>query len=378
MAVEILVNVDVPDLEAAIDFYERATDLRLRRRLFEGTVAELAGASVPVVLLEKAPGSAATPVATARRDYARHWTPVHLDLVVPDVEAAARRAVAAGARLEGPIEAFDWGRQACLSDPFGNGFCFLQWAATTKASEPARVPAAAGVHPRPTVATIPTFSGRGGSPHRRYAGRPASPRAPGGPLGRSGVAGVSRSGARPEPTVTVRRKENGWRGGGHGVRRSAVASALSDSFEELEMAKRRYAFVKANWHAGIVERALEGFRNEIGAAEVEVFDVPGAFEIPLLARDLAATGRFDAVIGAAFVVDGGIYRHEFVASTVLEGMMRAQMDADVPVLSIVLTPHHFQESVEHVAFFRDHFVRKGEEAARAARAIGDVRDALAA
>ena len=95
------------------------------------------------------------------------------------------------------------------------------------------------------------------------------------------------------------------------------------------MQTQRYAFIKANWHAEIVNQALEGFRSEIGGAEVVVYDVPGAFEIPLLARDLAATGRFDAIGGAAFVVDGGIYRHDFVASTVLEGMMRAQMDADV-------------------------------------------------
>jgi 6,7-dimethyl-8-ribityllumazine synthase len=140
----------------------------------------------------------------------------------------------------------------------------------------------------------------------------------------------------------------------------------------------RYAFIKANWHADIVNRALEGFRQEIGDAEVEVFDVPGAFEIPLLARDLAVTGRFAAVIGAALVVDGGIYRHDFVASTVLDGMMRAQMDADVPVLSVVLTPHNFQETDAHRDFFREHFVRKGEEAARAARAIGELRARIAA
>ena len=147
---------------------------------------------------------------------------------------------------------------------------------------------------------------------------------------------------------------------------------------EIEMAPRRFAFIKARWHADIVDRALEGFRSEIGDAEVEVFGVPGAFEIPLLARDLARTGRFDAVIGAAFVVDGGIYRHDFVASTVLEGMMRAQLDANVPVLSIVLTPHHFQETDAHRAFFRAYFVEKGEEAARAAREIGEVRAAIAA
>jgi 6,7-dimethyl-8-ribityllumazine synthase len=144
------------------------------------------------------------------------------------------------------------------------------------------------------------------------------------------------------------------------------------------MQTRRYAFIKAGWHAEIVNQALEGFRREMGGADVAVFDVPGAFEIPLLARDLAMTGRYDAIVGAAFVVDGGIYRHDFVASTVLDGMMRAQLDADVPVLSIVLTPHHFQETEAHRAFFRAHFVEKGQEAARAARAIGDVREQLAA
>jgi 6,7-dimethyl-8-ribityllumazine synthase len=148
--------------------------------------------------------------------------------------------------------------------------------------------------------------------------------------------------------------------------------------ESIAMSTARYAFIKANWHSDIVDRALDGFRAEIGQAEVDVFDVPGAFEIPLLARDLGKTGRYDAVIGAAFVVDGGIYRHDFVAGTVLDGMMRAQLDADVPVLSVVLTPHQFQETDAHREFFRAHFVKKGGEAARAARKIGEVRSALAA
>jgi 6,7-dimethyl-8-ribityllumazine synthase len=145
------------------------------------------------------------------------------------------------------------------------------------------------------------------------------------------------------------------------------------------MTHTRYAFIKANWHADIVDRALEGFREGIGnQAEVEVFDVPGAFEIPLLARDLARTGRFDAVVGAAFVVDGGIYRHDFVAATVVEGLMRAQMDSDVPVLSVVLTPHNYQETESHTAYFRDHFVLKGREAASAALSIAMRRQARAA
>ncbi|WP_347311866.1 6,7-dimethyl-8-ribityllumazine synthase [Defluviimonas sp. SAOS-178_SWC] len=144
------------------------------------------------------------------------------------------------------------------------------------------------------------------------------------------------------------------------------------------MTHTRYAFIKANWHADIVDRALEGFRAAIGDADIDVFDVPGAFEIPLLARDLGRSGRYDAVIGAAFVVDGGIYRHDFVASTVVEGLMRAQMDTDVPVLSVVLTPHNYQETEAHTAFFREHFVLKGREAAMAAQAIGGARRRAAA
>ena len=142
------------------------------------------------------------------------------------------------------------------------------------------------------------------------------------------------------------------------------------------MTATRYAFVKANWHSEIVNQALLGFQKEVGEECVDVFDVPGAFEIPLLARDLAQTGRYAAVVGAALVVDGGIYRHDFVASTVVDGLMRAQMDASVPVLSIVLTPHQFQETDAHIGFFRDHFVLKGEEAGRAAREISELRHSL--
>ena len=96
----------------------------------------------------------------------------------------------------------------------------------------------------------------------------------------------------------------------------------------------RYAFIKANWHSDIVERALDGFAELIPLAQIDVFDVPGAFEMPLLARDLAQTGRYAAVAAAAFVVDGGIYRHDFVAQAVVDGLMRASMDSGVPVLSV--------------------------------------------
>ncbi|CUK08407.1 6,7-dimethyl-8-ribityllumazine synthase 2 [Ruegeria denitrificans] len=143
------------------------------------------------------------------------------------------------------------------------------------------------------------------------------------------------------------------------------------------MTHTRYAFIKANWHSDIVDRALDGFLDLIPAEQVDVFDVPGAFEMPLLARDLAQTGRYAAVACAALVVDGGIYRHDFVAQAVVDGLMRAGMDTGVPVLSVSLTPHQYQETDHHNAIYRDHFVQKGREAAQAALKITETRAGLA-
>ncbi|MDP5219697.1 6,7-dimethyl-8-ribityllumazine synthase [Ruegeria sp. 2205SS24-7] len=142
------------------------------------------------------------------------------------------------------------------------------------------------------------------------------------------------------------------------------------------MTHTRYAFVKANWHSDIVDRALDGFQELIPAAQIDVYDVPGAFEMPLLARDLAQTGQYAAIACAAFVVDGGIYRHDFVAQAVVDGLMRAGMDSGVPVLSVSLTPHHYQETDHHNAIYRAHFVEKGREAAQAALGIIRTRAAL--
>ncbi|CCH06878.1 VOC family protein [Achromobacter xylosoxidans] len=122
----ILVNIDVPDLEAAIDFYSRAFGLALHRRL-GATGAEMLGAPAPIYLLQKAAGTPAAGAVRQPRDYARHWTPVHLDVVVDDVDDAVARAVAAGARLEDPAVSHDWGRIAHLSDPFGHGICIMQF-----------------------------------------------------------------------------------------------------------------------------------------------------------------------------------------------------------------------------------------------------------
>ncbi len=144
------------------------------------------------------------------------------------------------------------------------------------------------------------------------------------------------------------------------------------------MTHTRYAFIKANWHADIVDQALTGFTEVIPAEQVDVFDVPGAFEMPLLARDLAETGKYAAVAAAALVVDGGIYRHDFVAQAVVDGLMRAGLDSGVPVLSVSLTPHQYQETEHHNAIYRAHFVEKGREAAQAALMVGKARTAIAA
>ena len=142
------------------------------------------------------------------------------------------------------------------------------------------------------------------------------------------------------------------------------------------------AFVQARWHADIVDQCRLAFIEDMtrrcgAAARIDVFDVPGAFEIPLQARSLARSGRYDAIVGCAFVVDGGIYRHDFVAETVVAALMQAQLEADLPILSAVLTPHHFHESAEHRQFFLEHFKIKGREAAKACFAVLALREELA-
>ena len=120
----LLVNIDVEDLDKATRFYCAALDLRVGRR-FEGWT-ELLGAAAPIYLLPKAAGTAASPKSGEKRHYGRHWTPVHLDFVVTDLEKALAAASEAGATVESQIETHAWGRIALLADPFGNGFCLLQ------------------------------------------------------------------------------------------------------------------------------------------------------------------------------------------------------------------------------------------------------------
>lgn len=131
--------------------------------------------------------------------------------------------------------------------------------------------------------------------------------------------------------------------------------------------RHRLALVQSCWHREIVDEGRRGFLEAAShdRGEVEVFEVPGAFELPLHSRLLAESGRFDAIAAIGFVVDGGIYRHEFVAQAVIDGLMRVQLDTNVPVFSGVLTPQQFHEHDVHRDFFVRHMREKGQELAKA-------------
>ncbi|HXS33533.1 MAG TPA: 6,7-dimethyl-8-ribityllumazine synthase [Solirubrobacterales bacterium] len=159
---------------------------------------------------------------------------------------------------------------------------------------------------------------------------------------------------------------------------------MSESHSNRENAGgRRIAFVQSCWHKDLVDQCRSAFvaeTEQLGIAEsqVDFFEVTGAFEIPLHGMRLAECGAYDAIIAAGLVVDGGIYRHEFVADAVIGGLMRVQLDTGVPVISAVLTPHHFHEHETHRAFFFEHLAAKGVEAARACAHTIEALDRLPA
>ncbi len=140
------------------------------------------------------------------------------------------------------------------------------------------------------------------------------------------------------------------------------------------LSTKRIAIISASWHTDIVHQARDSAlaclsAKGVLANNIKTFSVPGAFEIPLLAKRLASERAVDAIIACALVVNGGIYRHEFVAGAVIDGLMRVQLDTDVPIFSAVLTPRDFHETEEHKTFFREHFVKKGQEVASACLSV---------
>jgi len=132
----------------------------------------------------------------------------------------------------------------------------------------------------------------------------------------------------------------------------------------------RVAIVSAAWHRDIVQQAVGAMQatfeqHGVPAEQLQLHEVPGVFEIPLHVQRLARSGAVDAIVACGFVVNGGIYRHEFVSAAVIDALMRVQLETDVPVMSAVLTPRDFHEHDAHLQFFREHFVTKGHEAATA-------------
>lgn len=132
----------------------------------------------------------------------------------------------------------------------------------------------------------------------------------------------------------------------------------------------RVAIICADWHAELVNVARDSLQDRlvhegVPIDAIEHHRVPGSFEIPLRAQMLAKSGRVDAIVACALVIDGGIYRHEFVSAAVIDGLMRVMLDTGVPVFSVVLTPHQYHEHEPHRRFFGEHMVVKGREAAHA-------------
>ena len=132
----------------------------------------------------------------------------------------------------------------------------------------------------------------------------------------------------------------------------------------------RFAFIQSHWHDDIVNQGRDAYLSEmerqgVSRKAIDVLEVPGAFELPLLAKRLACSGQYAAIVACGFVVNGGIYRHEFVAEAVVSGLMSVQLETDVPVLSVVLTPLNFHDHEDHQRFFAEHFAVKGTQAAQA-------------
>ncbi|HEX8222302.1 MAG TPA: VOC family protein [Allosphingosinicella sp.] len=124
----LLLNIDVPDMEQGIAFYTAALGLEVGRR-FDSSFVELVGRGVPIYLLCKDADTPIGPAGGDRRRYERHWSPVHADFVVDDIEGATARAVRAGAVQEGETCHAPYGRLAMFADPFGHGFCLIEFNA---------------------------------------------------------------------------------------------------------------------------------------------------------------------------------------------------------------------------------------------------------
>ncbi len=122
---KIAISIDVPDVDEARKFFIAGLGFSMLREEPPKSVV-LAAGKLEVWLLSRADGSHATLESSILRSYKRHWTPIHLDIVVDDLRSALERAIRAGATQEGDVESDDQGSIAFFSDPFGHGFCLIQ------------------------------------------------------------------------------------------------------------------------------------------------------------------------------------------------------------------------------------------------------------
>ena len=110
------------------------------------------------------------------------------------------------------------------------------------------------------------------------------------------------------------------------------------------MTHTRFAFVKANWHADIVGNALKGFIEIIPTQQVDVFDMPGAFELPLAAMALAKTRRYACIVALGAIVRGETPHFDYVAAECASGLQLAGIETGVPVAFGVLTVDNVEQA----------------------------------
>lgn len=123
---QVLINIDVPDIDKAITFYTQGLSLKVGRR-FDTEFVELLGLTSPIYLLKKDAGSFPFPGAEVARSYKPHWCPVHMDIIVENIEETRDRIMKLGATEESTIRQAKYGKISMYRDPFGHGLCLIQF-----------------------------------------------------------------------------------------------------------------------------------------------------------------------------------------------------------------------------------------------------------
>jgi len=138
------------------------------------------------------------------------------------------------------------------------------------------------------------------------------------------------------------------------------------SFEGgLDAVGLRLAVVVARFNARVTSKLYDGCRDELAARGLELdtlttVEVPGCFELPIVAKELAASGRFDAVVCLGAVIRGDTPHFDYVSSETASGLQRAALDTGVPVVFGVLTTDNEEQAAERVGGSEGH---KGRDAA---------------